>query len=79
MPIIEMHLLEGRTVEQKRRAAAAITAAAVESLGVRSDQVRILITEHGPENFSVAGKTSGERAAEVAAASAAQPALEQAR
>jgi 4-oxalocrotonate tautomerase len=62
MPIIEMHLLEGRTVEQKRKAAAAITAAAVASLGVRPEQVRILITEHGLENFSVAGKTAGARA-----------------
>ncbi len=79
MPIIEMHLLEGRTVEQKRRAAAAITAAAVESLGVRSDQVRILITEHGPENFSVAGKTSGERAEQAAAGNPESPALESAR
>jgi 4-oxalocrotonate tautomerase len=67
MPIIEMHLLEGRTVEQKRKAAAAITAALTESLGVRPDQVRILITEHGYEDFSVGGKTAGERQAEAAA------------
>lgn len=63
MPIIEMHLLEGRTVEQKRRAAAAITDAVVGSLGVRPDQVRILITEHGLEDFSVGGKTAAQRAA----------------
>ena len=61
MPIIEMHLLEGRTVEQKRRAVAAITRAVIESLEVKPDQVRILITEHGQENFSVAGRTVGER------------------
>lgn len=61
MPIIEMHLLEGRTVEQKRRAVAAITTAVTESLDVIPEQVRILITEHGVENFSVAGKTAGER------------------
>ena len=63
MPIIEMHLLEGRTVEQKRRAVAAITAAVTESLCVKPEQVRILITEHGPDNFSVAGKTAAERGA----------------
>jgi len=67
MPIIEMHLLEGRTVEQKRRAAAAITAALTDSLGVRPDQVRILITEHGFEDFSVGGKTAAQRQAEAAA------------
>ncbi len=63
MPIIEMHLLEGRTVEQKRKAAAAITGAVVDSLGVRPEQVRILITEHGLDDFSVGGKTAAQRAA----------------
>ena len=71
MPIIEMHLLEGRTVEKKRRAVAAVTRALVESLDVKPEQVRILITEHGAEHFSVGGVTAGER---QAAASAAQPA-----
>ncbi len=70
MPIIEMHLLEGRTTEQKRRAVAAITAAVVGSLEVRAEQVRILITEHGPENFSVAGVTAGERTASASNAPA---------
>ena len=65
MPIIEMHLLEGRTVEQKRRAVAAITAAVSESLGVKPEQVRILITQHGLDDFSVAGKTVAERNANV--------------
>lgn len=61
MPIIEMHLLEGRTVEQKRKAVAAITSAVTETLGVKPEQVRILITEHGLEHFSVAGVTVGEK------------------
>lgn len=56
MPIIEMHLLEGRTTEQKQRAAAAITQAVVDSLGVRADTVRILITEHEADEFYVAGE-----------------------
>jgi len=61
MPIIEMHLLVGRTVEKKRKAVAAVTAALVESLEVRPDQVRILITEHPEENFAVGGVTIGQR------------------
>ena len=61
MPIIEMHLLEGRSVEKKRKAIAAMTAALVESLEVRPDQVRILITEHADENFAVGGQTIGQR------------------
>jgi 4-oxalocrotonate tautomerase len=61
MPILEMHIVEGRTVEMKRKAVAAITAAIVESMQVRPDQVRILITEHHEEHFAVAGITNGEK------------------
>lgn len=68
MPIIEMHLLTGRTVAQKRGVAAAITEAVCAQLGVQPQQVRILITEHGGEDFSVAGQTAAMRA-EAAAAS----------
>jgi 4-oxalocrotonate tautomerase len=61
MPILEMHIVEGRTVEMKRKAVAAITAAIVESMQVRPDQVRILITEHSAEHFAVGGITNGEK------------------
>ena len=61
MPILEMHLLEGRSVELKRKAVAAITAALVETLKVPPETVRILITEHNDENFSVGGQTIGQR------------------
>lgn len=55
MPIIEMHLLTGRSAETKSRVAKAITAAAAESLGVSPDTVRIMITEHAKDDFYVAG------------------------
>ncbi len=61
MPIIEMHLLEGRSVEMKRKAVAAMTAALVEALEVPAETVRILITEHSLEHFSVGGVTVGQR------------------
>lgn len=61
MPIIEMHLLEGRSVETRRRAISAVTQALVGALDVRPDQVRILITEHPEEHFGVGGRTAGER------------------
>lgn len=56
MPIIEMHLLVGRSSEDKARAAAAITSAAAESLGCSPDTVRIMITEHQKDEFYVAGR-----------------------
>lgn len=65
MPIIEMHLLEGRSAEQKRRVAAAITEAVTQALECRADTVRILITEHGGEEFYVAGQNRIQAAEEA--------------
>ena len=64
MPIIEMHLMEGRTTEQKSAAAIAITEALSRSLGCSPETVRILITEHKDDGFYVAGKTMTQRQAE---------------
>lgn len=55
MPIIEMHLLEGRSGEMKAKLAEAVTAAASDALGVSPETVRILITEHRQDQFYVAG------------------------
>jgi 4-oxalocrotonate tautomerase len=63
MPIIELNIAEGRTVEQKAAAMAAITDAVVRTLDVRPEQVRILICEASPENFSIAGETMARRMA----------------
>ncbi|WP_309639142.1 2-hydroxymuconate tautomerase [Methylibium sp.] len=60
MPIIEIHMLEGRTVQQKRAMVSGITEAVTFALGVRADQVRILIDELATEHFAVDGKTAGE-------------------
>ena len=59
MPIIEMHMIEGRTVEQKQRVAAAVAA----SLDCSPETVRILITEHREHEFYVAGLSKPQRAA----------------
>jgi len=63
MPIIQLNLAEGRTVEEKAAAMAAITDAVVRTLNVRPEQVRILIIEVSPRNFSIAGETMAARAA----------------
>jgi len=76
MPIIEMHLMEGRTVEQKRRVAVAMTEAIVRELGVPAGTVRILITEHGANDFSVGGVTMAQRREAEAAAEQASNAAE---
>lgn len=60
MPIVQVNMLEGRSVAQKRRMIAALTEALVESLGVAPDSVRILIQELDPEHFAVSGVSAGE-------------------
>ena len=72
MPIIEMHLLEGRSLEDKARLAEKVTAAAVEALECSPNTVRILITEHKNGEFYVAGKAG--RASDQAAQSGADTA-----
>ncbi len=66
MPIIEMHLLEGRSLDDKSRLAEKVTAAAVEALECSPNTVRVLITEHKNGEFFVAGKAG--RASDQAAA-----------
>ena len=63
MPIIQLNLAEGRTVEQRAAALAAITEAVVRTLDVRPEQVRIQINEVSPDNFSIAGETMAMRMA----------------
>ena len=61
MPIIQIHMGEGRTVHQKRALVAGITDAVITALGVRGEQVRILIEELAPEHFAVAGTTTAQK------------------
>ncbi len=55
MPIIHVNLIEGRTVEQKRKLATAMTDAVVKSLEVKPDTVRIIIHDIPKQNLAVAG------------------------
>ncbi len=61
MPIVQINMLEGRSVAQKRRMIGAVTEALVDSLGVAAESVRILIQELPAEHFAVAGVSAGER------------------
>ena len=70
MPIIEMHMLEGRSLEEKARLAEKVTAACVEALDCSPMTVRILITEHKNGEFFVGGK-AGRASDQAAAAQAA--------
>jgi 4-oxalocrotonate tautomerase len=60
MPIIHVHLMEGRTGEQKARLIAALTDAAIESVGAPRESVRVLLLEVPKTHFGIGGKTARE-------------------
>lgn len=60
MPIITAHILEGRTAEQKTDLIRALTDAAVKTLGVPVESVRVIVTTMGKDEYGIGGKTARE-------------------
>jgi 4-oxalocrotonate tautomerase len=60
MPIIQIHLLEGRTKEQKKRLLESVTRAVQDSLDVPSSSIRVWIHNIPPDEFMAAGKLKSE-------------------
>ena len=60
MPIVQIELLAGRTIEQKRKMARKVTDAIVESFDCPADAVRIILREMAEEDFAVAGKLKSD-------------------
>ncbi|MDH5441192.1 MAG: tautomerase family protein [Candidatus Bathyarchaeota archaeon] len=56
MPIVHIHMLEGKTVEQKRRMAKLVTEALVKSLGVKAEDVIIQVVDLPRHDVSVGGR-----------------------
>jgi len=56
MPTYHIEMMEGRTIEQKRRLVQEITRVTVEVLGGSPESVDILITDVKRENWATAGK-----------------------
>jgi len=56
MPIIHVHLFEGRTVDQKRNCAKEMTDAIVKTLTCPVDHVRIIFHDMKKTDFSVGGE-----------------------
>jgi len=57
MPIITAMILSGRTREQKRMLIQQVTQAAVTTLSVQPQQVRVIIQEIAPEHWGSGGVT----------------------
>ena len=60
MPIYRVEMLEGRTSEQKKKLAEAITRVSVEILGGQPDSVNVIINEIKRENWATGGKLWSE-------------------
>lgn len=55
MPIVQVHLLEGRSKEIKQRLISEITAAVSRTLGNSPETIRVLLHDVQSENWGVGG------------------------
>ena len=56
MPTYHVEMIEGRTIEQKKKLVEAIARVSIEIVGGSRDAVDILITDIKPENWATSGK-----------------------
>ena len=61
MPIVQIHLLEGRSRDMKERLIRSVTAAVCESLGAREEQVRIILSEMSDQHYAIGGVTMASK------------------
>lgn len=61
MPLVEIHMLEGRTDTQKRALLDTVTEAIRDSLGVPLTSIRVWIQEFSPREYMVAGELYADR------------------
>jgi 4-oxalocrotonate tautomerase len=55
MPIVRIDLLAGRPPEAKAKLIARVTEVVADTLDVRPEQVRVLLTEVPPEHWGIGG------------------------
>ncbi|HKQ61752.1 MAG TPA: 2-hydroxymuconate tautomerase [Candidatus Polarisedimenticolaceae bacterium] len=61
MPLVEIHLLRGRTPEQKKNLLGAVTQAVHETLDAPLTSIRVWIHEMGDEDYMAAGQLASDR------------------
>ena len=60
MPVVIVEMWEGRTIEQKKELVEGITSVMTTKLGIRPDQVTIIIKDNPKHNWARGGKLCGE-------------------
>jgi len=61
MPLIEVHMLAGRTNEQKKALLTAVTKAVHESIGAPLETIRVWIEEFAHQEYMAAGVWYGDK------------------
>ncbi len=61
MPIIKLKMLEGRSLQQKRKLAGVLTREAVHLINIKPDFVEMVIEEYPRTNWASAGKLYTDR------------------
>lgn len=61
MPLIEIHMLEGRTDDQKKALLAAVTEAVETSIGASRASIRVWIQEFSRHEYMAAGELAADR------------------
>ena len=61
MPLVEIHLLEGRTDEQKKALLSAVSEAVHTSIGAPIETIRVWIQELSPKGYMAAGVWYGDK------------------
>ena len=56
MPFVQVTMVRGRTVEQKRALIASVSAAVASSTDTPVERVRVAIYEVGPEEWGIGGQ-----------------------
>lgn len=61
MPLIEIHMLEGRTDEQKKVLLTSVTRAVQESIGAPVESIRVWVQEFSPKEYMAAGVLAADK------------------
>jgi len=61
VPLVEIHLLAGRSAKQKKDLLAAVTQAVHESIGAPLPSIRVWLHEVGADGYMAAGELAADR------------------
>lgn len=56
MPLVHVHMLTGRSPQDKQRLIDEMTRVMVQAAGAQRDRVTVIISEHPPDSWGTAGQ-----------------------